>query len=315
MERPTLLFIGATGATGRHIIEGISKDSFRIKALSRDPEKAAKLLPPNVEIVEGNLTDVRRIEPMLEGVSCLFINLGLYDAAHKSETLPNQIKLLLVFARMHRVAHVMLHSMLAEGTATNSGAEPFEKVVAHLFEHSGLNYTIFKTSVFMENFFFRFRHGKQIRVCSENSAPIYWISAKDFGTMVSNSFGNPAVINRSVVVQGIEGISMHAAAELFVASYQKEKLSVQRVNRKFRAFFSAFRPKMKQQADWMEMVCGYEEEFAGNYAWNHLGVPMTTLKDFARQGSLGVQCQNDAPRSGNVKFTNAIAITPIMLPG
>ncbi|MCA6508445.1 MAG: SDR family oxidoreductase [Pseudanabaena sp.] len=46
---------GATGQTGRHIVTELVKRNIPVRALVRDLELAQKLLPPEVELVRGNV--------------------------------------------------------------------------------------------------------------------------------------------------------------------------------------------------------------------------------------------------------------------
>ncbi|MEA5478007.1 SDR family oxidoreductase [Pseudanabaena galeata UHCC 0370] len=46
---------GATGQTGRHIVTELVKRNIPVKALVRDLEIAKKILPPEVELVKGNV--------------------------------------------------------------------------------------------------------------------------------------------------------------------------------------------------------------------------------------------------------------------
>jgi len=46
---------GATGQIGRHIVSELVKRNISVRALVRDPEIAKKILPPEVELVRGNV--------------------------------------------------------------------------------------------------------------------------------------------------------------------------------------------------------------------------------------------------------------------
>jgi uncharacterized protein YbjT (DUF2867 family) len=46
---------GATGQTGRHIVAELVKRNIPVRALVRDLELAKKILPPEVELVRGNV--------------------------------------------------------------------------------------------------------------------------------------------------------------------------------------------------------------------------------------------------------------------
>ncbi|MFC7456483.1 SDR family oxidoreductase [Brachybacterium sp. GCM10030267] len=52
---PLILVTGATGNTGRHVVAGLLAEGYRVRALTRDPERAA--LPEGADVVAG---DVRR---------------------------------------------------------------------------------------------------------------------------------------------------------------------------------------------------------------------------------------------------------------
>ena len=51
-----ILVTGATGFVGRHLVNELVK-KHKVLALSRDPDKARDILPENVEIIRGDITD------------------------------------------------------------------------------------------------------------------------------------------------------------------------------------------------------------------------------------------------------------------
>lgn len=51
----TILVTGATGVIGRHLVEALLDQGAEVRALTRDPGKAA--LPPAVEVAAGDFTD------------------------------------------------------------------------------------------------------------------------------------------------------------------------------------------------------------------------------------------------------------------
>ncbi|MER5495619.1 SDR family oxidoreductase [Streptomyces sp. NPDC002561] len=52
-----VLVVGATGRTGRHVVEAAAARGLTPVALARDEARARRLLPPGTEIVTGDLTD------------------------------------------------------------------------------------------------------------------------------------------------------------------------------------------------------------------------------------------------------------------
>jgi uncharacterized protein YbjT (DUF2867 family) len=63
MQHPTpdhVLVIGATGSIGRHVVDRAGRAGLEVRALARDPRRAASLLgssSEHVEVVAGDLTD------------------------------------------------------------------------------------------------------------------------------------------------------------------------------------------------------------------------------------------------------------------
>jgi uncharacterized protein YbjT (DUF2867 family) len=67
----TILVTGATGTVGRQVVEQLARRGSRVRALVRDPGKAA--LPPEVALAKGDMLDVDSLRAALDGVSTLFL--------------------------------------------------------------------------------------------------------------------------------------------------------------------------------------------------------------------------------------------------
>lgn len=66
-----ILVTGATGQIGRLIIEELLKAGHSVRALTRDPDRAA--LPDRVDVRQGDLTNIESLEPIFEGVDALHL--------------------------------------------------------------------------------------------------------------------------------------------------------------------------------------------------------------------------------------------------
>jgi len=71
LRRDIVLVTGATGRVGRLVVDELLRADVAVRALTRRPEKAA--LPPDVDVVLGDLTDPTTIDPALEGVAAIFL--------------------------------------------------------------------------------------------------------------------------------------------------------------------------------------------------------------------------------------------------
>jgi len=72
---------GATGYVGRPLARRLAAAGLRVRALARDPGKAASVLPPSCELVRGDLRDPDAARRLVE-TGCDVVNLAyLWDAA------------------------------------------------------------------------------------------------------------------------------------------------------------------------------------------------------------------------------------------
>jgi uncharacterized protein YbjT (DUF2867 family) len=66
-----ILVTGATGRTGRHVVSQLLAGGTGVRALARNPEAAA--LPPQVEVVRGDLTLPETLDEALDGIEAVFL--------------------------------------------------------------------------------------------------------------------------------------------------------------------------------------------------------------------------------------------------
>lgn len=66
-----VLVTGATGTVGRQVVAELLARGHAVRALTRDPARAA--LPAEVEVVQGDLTEPDSLVPALEGVTGLHL--------------------------------------------------------------------------------------------------------------------------------------------------------------------------------------------------------------------------------------------------
>lgn len=71
--------IGATGRLGAPVTAELAKN-FEVQAIVRSPEKARKMLPTNIRIIEGNLKDVAEMRAAFDSVDAIYLNLATETA-------------------------------------------------------------------------------------------------------------------------------------------------------------------------------------------------------------------------------------------
>jgi dihydroflavonol-4-reductase len=75
------LVTGATGFTGSHLVHALVSEGERTRVITRSAEKARKILPKAVEIVEGDIAVPGVIERAVQGVTTVYHLAAVYREA------------------------------------------------------------------------------------------------------------------------------------------------------------------------------------------------------------------------------------------
>jgi dihydroflavonol-4-reductase len=82
-----VLVTGATGKIGNSVACALGRAGHEVRLLVRDPGRAASLLPPDFELVRGDVTDPGTLGPAVEGCEVVFNAMGLPEKWLADETL------------------------------------------------------------------------------------------------------------------------------------------------------------------------------------------------------------------------------------
>jgi uncharacterized protein YbjT (DUF2867 family) len=130
-----ILVTGATGTVGRHVTEQLVKRGAAVRALTRNPERAGKILPAGVDIVAGNLMKPETLRHALQGVEAMFLIVSSDEPSADLNTDPRVVAL----AEEAGVKRVVVLVGFEEG--------PVEEAV----RRSGMEWTLVKPVEFMAN--------------------------------------------------------------------------------------------------------------------------------------------------------------------
>jgi uncharacterized protein YbjT (DUF2867 family) len=140
-----VLVIGATGRIGRGVVDQLVDADVPVRALTRRPEEAAATLPPNVEVVKGDLTVPESLDAALRGAGAVFLVWTVPPA-----TAPAVIKQIAAHAR--RVVflsspHQTPHPFFQQPNPMADLHADLERLIAD----TGLESTIIRPGMFASN--------------------------------------------------------------------------------------------------------------------------------------------------------------------
>lgn len=281
-----IAFIGATGMVGKPVAGELLSAGFAVTALVRNPDRA-KQLPDGIRVVTGDIRDAAALDALMTGQQGLYINLNLKPTEKKNDFHAEADGLANILtaaqkAGIQRVGFISSLVMRYQGMNNfswwvfNIKQEAVQKI-----KRSGIPYTIFYPSTFIDNFETTYRMGNRILLAGTSRHKMHFISAADYGKQVARSFQVPGNENREYVVQGPEAFTADEAAEAYIRHYKKGKLTISRAPLGMLRLLAKFSQKMDYGVNIIEALNNYPEQFEAQNTWNELGKPGTTIREFA----------------------------------
>ncbi len=138
-----ILVTGATGRVGREIVSQLLATDARVRALTRNPEAAG--LPPDVEVVRGDLTVPATLDECLDGVDVVFLVwTNPVDAAHAAvDRIAQQARRIVLLTSPHQTPHPFFQQ-------PNPLAALYAEI-ERLIMASGLRWTFLRPGMFAAN--------------------------------------------------------------------------------------------------------------------------------------------------------------------
>lgn len=85
-DTPITLVTGATGFSGRHLVRALVADGVRVRVVVRSSARARELLPPDVEVVEGDLAAPATAGRAMPGVQTVYHLAALFREAKHDDS-------------------------------------------------------------------------------------------------------------------------------------------------------------------------------------------------------------------------------------
>lgn len=278
--------IGATGRLAPIVINELIAQGFSVRALIRNIKKAKKLLPPTVELVEANLENVLSLSNGLNEIDYVYLNLSTELPNSKFQPELDGVNNIIEACKKNGVKRIFKISGLgAFRKDFAQGKTIFVNEIRlkghELIKSSGIPYTFFHPSWFMESLELMFQKGNKLSGFKPIKHPIHWIAGKDYAKMVVNAMSKNLEGNQDYVIQGPEAITMHDALIRYSQSYTPPlKLSETPIG--IIKFLGIFVPKFKIIGMMGEYFKDFKEEFIADETWNDIGKPTRTIETFKK---------------------------------
>ena len=284
-----ITIIGATGTLGSSITKELNNKGVRVKAVARDVVKAKELLPENVEIVYGDVSDKASLKEALAGSKTIYLNLNTTTWDENALFHPEREGIINVIdiGKNIGVKHVMQivgidlsnPEFATKGMVYNTNL--IRKPAIEHMKKSGLNYTYFHCSVFLDSFP-TFIQGEEFAIIGDHKYPVFFTNTIDLADNIYNAIGNEKAYNQSFTVQGTEGISFPEAAKRFLSVYNPNiKVSEYPMETIKHIGLSS-----KEEEQFMEHMLTYveqlKEEQVSESTWKVLGEPKLSIEEFVK---------------------------------
>ena len=278
-----IAMIGATGMLGIPVAIALLEAGFEVTALARNPEGARRALPSAVAIVEADVRDEESLRQGLRGQDGLYLSLSVAPSHSKGDFHTEVQGLSYILAAAHEagVGRIAYLSAMVHDTPNKSWwvLDVWRQALARI-KASGTPYTIFYPTNFMETLAQRHSAGRLFVMLGRARYPNYWIAGGDFGRQVAKSFALPQAANREYYIQGPEPMTYDGAAVRYARALRRSPFVV-RVPIFAARLGGLVSDQLNFNANIMDTVLSYPEEFKSADTWRDLGKPATTIEQFA----------------------------------
>lgn len=281
--------IGGTGMIGKPVARALHQAGFDVTVLARDEEKAKTELP-GIAIRQGDIKNIPDIENLLQDQDAVYINLNLnmsdgqQDWHAEREGLHN----ILEVAKNIPLKRVAITSSVIQNFQDTHGFHwwvfDLKRQALAQIKTSGIPYTIFYPSTFMENFMSTYRKGDRILLAGKSHHKMYFIAGSDFGRQVARSFRLLKDENKEYIAQGPDGYTADEASDIFIRHYPNASLKISRVPLGMLKLLGVFSNRVNYGYNIIYALNNYPEKFEATSTWNELGRPTVTLTDYAKSG-------------------------------
>jgi NADH dehydrogenase len=208
-----ILVLGGTGMVGQPVVRRLLADGYRVRVLSRSPDRARALLGDACEVVGGDVDDSPSLEAALGGCAGVHVNLPDVDPNLEARGTANMARAA-ARAGVGRLTYVSGMTVSEENAWFPIVRAKFQAEEA--IRQSGVPYSIFRLGFVMETLDKSFR-GPFALVIGRHPHPFHMVAAADFARMVSTAYARPEAANKVFVIHGPQAYTWRQALKQYCA--------------------------------------------------------------------------------------------------
>lgn len=212
-----ILVTGATGTNGVELIRQLSDTAERVRALVRDPAKAAALLPDMVELARGDLDDAAALDEAMADVEKVFLLCPVDTRQVRLEA--NVVEA----AERAGARHLVKFSVLHASEQSPSALLRWHGETERRIRESGLAYSFLRPNMFMQELL---RQAASIRNRGEfylplGEAKVSLVDVRDNAAVAAAALTQPGHEGKTYNVTGPAALSFAEVAEQLSAAVGK----------------------------------------------------------------------------------------------
>lgn len=213
-----ILIVGATGRTGNVATLDLARRGLKVRALVRNPEKAAPLAAAGVELAVGNHADSASVAQAFAGVSQLAIILPNGENQLRWETQLTEM------AVAHGVRQIVKLSSMEAHPGTTRAVHRMHWQSEEQIRATGIPATMVRATFYLQNFLVgaaAIKNDNQIRFPFGDRGAASLVDSRDVGAFIAQVLATPGHEGKSYDVTSEDCLSFHQAAQVFSEVLQR----------------------------------------------------------------------------------------------
>jgi uncharacterized protein YbjT (DUF2867 family) len=273
-----ILIIGAAGRVGREVLSKLPATDVQVRALVHNPHAAG--LPPDVEVVHGDLTVPETLDRCLDGIDAVFLVWTAPPAAvaQALERIAKHARRIVFLSAPLKTAHPFFQQP--------NPARALGEQIERLIETSGLQWTFLRPGMFAANALSwwapQIRAGGDVVRWPYAAAPTAPIHERDIAAVAVRALCEDGHAGGEYVLTGPESMSqfeqLHTIGSVIGRQLRLEEISPDEARRELLALMPAVVVNMLLDA-WAAAI-GQPALVTSTFA-EITGTPARTFRDWA----------------------------------